>query len=106
MNAEDFEKQLQRQPLRQVPLAWRAGILSAARNVPHARHGTPNTQHATRSFLSTLNYQLSAILWPSPRAGAGLAAAWVLIFAVNFATSGDSQPIAKRVAPLSPELLM
>ena len=99
MNADDFEKRLQRQPLRPVPKGWRAEILSAARNVT-------DTEHATRSLLSTLNAQLSTLLWPSPHAWAGLAAVWVVILAVNFATSGDSQPIAKRVTPFSPEMLM
>jgi hypothetical protein len=69
----DFEKQLQRQPFRELPRDWRAEILSAARPRP------------------------SRSTWPSPRAWAVLAGAWILIFLLNLTTPGQT-----RVAGHSP----
>jgi hypothetical protein len=96
---EPFEKRLQRQPLRKVPVAWREEILSAAREARTSSRASRVTSHG---LLSTLNNQLSAFLWPHPRAWAGLAAAWVLISALNFAYRDDALPAsARRVAPPS-----
>ena len=106
MNTDDFEKKLQRQPLRRVPPAWRADILCAARNAAAVQRGTRNTEHATRSFLSTLNSQLSTLLWPSPRAWAGLAALWLLMLAVNLLTSHEPATVANRIPPPSPQVLL
>src|ERR1043166_8975407 len=99
MNTDDFEKKLQRRPLRQVPPAWRADILCAARNAAAVQRGTRNTEHATRSFLSTLH-------WPSPRAWAGLAALWLLMLAVNLLTSHEPATVANRIPPPSPQVLL
>jgi anti-sigma factor RsiW len=56
--------------------------------------------------LSTLNSQLSTLLWPHPKAWAGLAAVWLVILSVNFATR-ETTPVleARRVTPLSPDTL-
>jgi len=57
-------------------------------------------------WLSTINSQVSALLWPHPKAWAGLAALWVVILAVNFATREIAPTIeARRAAPLSPDTL-
>ena len=97
MKPEDFEQKLQRQPLRRVPAEWRREILSvaerASRTAPRA------------SFLSTLNTQLSTLLWPHPAAWAGLAAVWILIFAVDFSIRDTTPVMAEKSAPLSPETL-
>lgn len=96
---EPFEKRLQRQPLRKVPSAWREEILVAARKAEPLRHPSAATR---QSFFSALNAQLSTLLWPHPRAWAGLAAAWVLICALNFAYRDDSTSTAlHRAAPPS-----
>ena len=85
MKTDDFEKRVQRQTLRQVPAEWREDILSAARQASSPEHATRNTQHASpwRSVLSTLNAQLSTLLWPRPAAWAGLAAVWVMVLALH-----------------------
>jgi hypothetical protein len=45
------------------------------------------------------------VLWPHPVAWAGLAAAWILIFAVNY-SSRDTQPVvAEKIATPSPEVV-
>jgi hypothetical protein len=99
MKPEDFEQKLQRQPLRQVPAGWRNEILAAAAS------GRPSrvTRH---SFLSSLNSQLSTILWPHPTAWAGLAAAWIFILAVNVSIRDRSPVVAEKSIPPAPEVIV
>jgi len=99
MKPDDFEQRLQRQPLRQIPAEWRSEILDAA----ISRHSPRATRH---SFFSTLNHQLSTILWPHPKAWAGLAAVWILIFAVNVSMRDTTPLVAERAAPPSPEVIV
>lgn len=108
MNTEDFEKRLQRQPLRQVPGEWRVEILATARQAARPEHATRNTQHvpAPRSLLSTLHARLSALLWPHPVAWAGLAAVWLMILGVNLTTRDASTQVAKHGPPVSPQIIM
>jgi hypothetical protein len=104
---DNFEQKLQRQPLRQVPAEWRGEILVAADVNRRNRSGRAFTLAATFSrLLSTLNAQLSTILWPHPRAWAGLAAVWILIFAVNFSMR-DRLPVrAEKSSPPLPEVIV
>ena len=97
MKPEDFEQRLQRQPLRQVPAEWRGEILSAAER---ASRPAPRA-----SFLSTFNLQLSTLLWPHPRAWAGLAAVWILIFCMDFSARDKMPVMAEKSAPPSPEMV-
>jgi hypothetical protein len=90
MNPDDFEKRLQRQPLRELPPEWRSQILKSA--VP-SRHSPPV---ACNSFLSTINHQLSTLLWPHPKAWATLAALWVGIAVAQFAASDHAVHVTKR----------
>jgi len=99
---EQFEQRLKRQSLRQVPREWRAEILSAARAEQTTRHSSFVIRH---SWLSTLNSQLSMILWPHPKAWAGLAAAWMLILAVHFSLRDQAPVIAEKSAPPPPEVV-
>ena len=107
MKLDDFEQKLQRQPLRQVPAEWREEILVAADVNRRNRPVREFTFAATpfRRFLSTLNAQLSTILWPHPRAWAGLAAVWILILAVNFSLRDPAPAMADKSAPSSPEVI-
>ena len=70
---DEFEQFLKKQPLREVPPAWRAEILPAAAQ-PEAVQPT----------------WWGAWLWPSPAAWAGLACIWIVILALNVA----SRPLA------------
>jgi hypothetical protein len=108
MNTEDFEKRLQRQPVRQIPGEWRENILSAARQASLAGHAPRATHHAipSASLLSTIHHRLSTILWPHPTAWAGLAAAWVVILGMNLTTRDVSQAVAKHAAPVSPQVFI
>ena len=103
MNADEFEKRLQRQPLRQAPCEWRSEILAAAREAQAPVHASCITH---RSWLSTFNHQLSTFFWPHPKAWAGLAAVWIFIFAVNFSLRDPSPRMAEKSAPPSPEVMV
>jgi hypothetical protein len=107
MNNENLEQRLRNQPMRNVPADWREGILSATQAAVPRR-----TQNASRSsWLSTLIRQLlgalnpgesgSTLLWPSPKAWAGLAAAWIAIFAFNFSARDESRVLAMQSPPPS-----
>lgn len=80
---DEFEQFLKKQPLREVPPAWRAVILPTA--------AQPKAVQPTwwREWL-----------WPSPSAWAGLACVWVVILALNVAT----RPLAaeRQLAERSP----
>ena len=73
-----------------------AQVMSAA--PPAARAGPPAT-------ISQPVVWWRELLWPCPQAWAGLAAVWVLVVAVNFATP-ESKPgfEARRVTPPSPQM--
>jgi len=108
MNPDEFEKHLQSRPLRQVPAQWREEVLSAARHAAHADHVSRITHHApvSHSLLSTLNHQLSTLLWPHPTAWAGLAAIWLLILGVNLTTREATPLVAKRGSAPSPQVFI
>ena len=99
----EFEKKLRRQPVKEISSAWRAEILAAARAEQPIRHPSSVIRPG---WLSTLNSQLSTLLWPHPRAWAGLAAVWVFIFTLNFFTQDKSVMVAEKSAPPSPEVIV
>jgi len=78
MNNDPFEQRLQRQPLRQIPPTWREDILSAAARAAGPQPSTLDSQSVPwwRGWL-----------WPNPVAWGGVAAGWLLIFALNYAAS-------------------
>jgi hypothetical protein len=92
MKPDDFENQLQRQPLRAAPAEWRAEILQAARSAspPRAPRLAPPASPWWREWL-----------WPSPQAWAGLAAAWIAIAVLKGVSSRNE--MAKQTPKPSPE---
>lgn len=98
LKMDDFEQRLQRQPLRQVPTAWREEILAAAEAA-----GSPRLSTLESRPLSSWWREL---LWPCPQAWAGLAAVWLVILAVNFSLRDETHTVARNSPPPSPELIM
>jgi hypothetical protein len=78
MNDDPFEQRLQRQPLRQIPPAWREDILSAVARAASPQPSTVDSRPAP---------WWRGRLWPHPVAWGGVGAAWLLIFALNYAAS-------------------
>jgi len=95
MKPDEFEKKLSRQPLRVVPGEWRAEILAAARAHEPVCHS---------SFVVGRSW-FAALLWPHPKAWAGLAAVWIAIFALNSSMRDNAPVSAKTSAERSPEAL-
>ena len=93
---EQFEQRLQRQPLREVPPAWREEILNAANAASRSRRSTLDARRAP---------WWRELFWPNPTAWAALATVWLLIFGLNFDSREPSpQRMARHVAPPSPQL--
>jgi hypothetical protein len=97
MNREEqFEKRLQRQPLGQVPSAWREEILRAA-------HQTPAIRQLMRAKNGSPWWQ--EFFWPHPIAWGAIASIWLLILGVNLATREPSQAnLGHRTAPPSQQM--
>ncbi len=93
MNGEDdFERRLQSHPQQKLPASWRAEILTAAKVA--AAHRLPTS--------APVMSRLSALLWPAPRAWAGLAAAWLVVLTLNLSSYEPAGPdSANRVVPVS-----
>ncbi len=89
MKPDDFEFQLQNQPLRGLPAEWRSEVLSAAKDA------VANTEALKPAAPASWWREL---LWPCPQAWAGLAAAWVVIFGLNWANNRttDGQTMQAR----------
>lgn len=76
-----FERYLRRVPLRPPPKAWRGQVLEAA-----ALAATTTTSESSRPCLADW---LQDLLWPSPYAWAGIAAAWVTILTISLLAAPD-----------------
>ena len=80
----EFEQRLHDQRPRQIPASWRNEILAKARAAEpepsSIRHPASGIQYLA-SFISRLS---SALLWPHPKAWAGLAAVWLVIGWLNW----------------------
>jgi len=103
---EQFERRLSQQPLRSVPTAWRGEILAAARAAQTTCHPSPVTSPLQPSRPSSILHLLSSLLWPHPKAWAGLAAVWIFILAVNVSMRDSSPKMAEKSAPPSPEVIV
>ena len=75
METDDFEQKLRGQPFRELPQDWRNRILPTAQARP--REVIPLL--AARA----LRARLASLLWPAPKAWAGLALVWLLLALSN-----------------------
>lgn len=100
MSNDDFEKKLERQPMRAVPAEWRAQILrEAAGAVPDNR----SSAQSKRRSESAATVWWHEWLWPRPVAWASLAAAWVIIAGFHAAT--PAAPLVAHQPPPSRETM-
>jgi hypothetical protein len=95
----EFEQKLSRQPLRQIPAEWRAGILSAAESVVGMAK-----QSEDSPTVNPISWWRE-LFWPHPKAWAGLTTIWVFIFVVDFSMRDKSPVIAEKISPPSPEVV-
>jgi hypothetical protein len=89
MNPDEFEKNLQRQPLRPIPQEWRSGILRAA----NAAATEPSV--AIRPSIGLIKLWRE-LIWPVRRVWMAFACVWVVIVAVNFADAEKSGKLEAR----------
>jgi hypothetical protein len=90
-----FEKRLQRQPLREIPSAWREEILSEAKRAVAVSRPSPAPRHSSfwREFF-----------WPCPQAWAGLAAIWLMILGVGYFTREETTIASREPSPPSSQV--
>jgi hypothetical protein len=84
---DEFEKFLSKQPMRELPSAWRSEILPA---LPKPKAARPWWQEW---------------LWPSPVAWAGLAAVWVVIIGLNLAARSPTEQTASQTSVPSVDMV-
>ena len=99
---EPFEQRLNRQPLRPVPAEWRAGILRAAQAVQLNEESVRGPAAGQMGWRQVVGRELKALVWPNPKAWAGLAAVWALIAIMNFSMRDTTPQTAEKSAPPSP----
>ena len=95
---ENFEERVSRQALRPVPKEWRGEVLAAARAARPTVAAVP--------WMVKVQRQLVGLLWPHPKAWAGLAAVWVCIVMLNFSTRDTAPRGMEKAAAPSPEMVV
>jgi hypothetical protein len=85
----EFEKQLAKEPLKSVPMEWRAQILNAAK--AHEPRDIRAPEARPLGWLREL-------LWPCPQAWGALAAVWIVIAAFKSITLGAAPANADHLA--------
>jgi len=94
MKPDEFERRLERQPLREIPAGWREEILGAAHAASPASPGFPRaTHHGSRASW------WRELLWPCPQAWAGLTAVWAVILFLN---AVSREPVQVVTTPRRP----
>jgi hypothetical protein len=104
MTPEEFEKQLECQPLRPVPAAWRVDILKAA----HAASSQPAHEPSPASgalFIRVVLVLWRELIFPCRRIWAGLAAVWMVILVLNMPGGEKHAELATISSPPDKQVL-
>lgn len=99
---EQFEQHLSRQPLRPIPVEWRAEIVGQASSLSPFE----KTRKSETGKMPVLLSFWRDLLWPHPVAWAGLATVWILILAVDFSVRDKTSVMAEKFSPLTPEMIV
>jgi hypothetical protein len=87
MNTDDFEKKLQRQPLRQIPGDWREAILRTAQE-----RASSAAQRPEPALIRALLITWRELIQPCRYAWSGMAALWLIFWMVNSRTQLADSP--------------
>ncbi|MEY2407551.1 MAG: hypothetical protein QOF48_221 [Verrucomicrobiota bacterium] len=87
MKPDEFEQQLRSQPVRPVPPAWRAEILTVARALTR-----PGSDAGADSIVRMASWR--AWFWPCPQAWAALAAVWLILIGFYLSPPASSRLLA------------
>lgn len=79
MNMDDFEKKLQRQPLRHIPGDWRDAILRTAQE----RTSCPAAKHSNSVLTRAVQTTWRELIQPCRYAWSGMAALWFIFWLIN-----------------------
>jgi hypothetical protein len=104
MNHDDLERRIQRQRWRPLPYEWRAQILQAARGSSTLERSRPAPRRFSPAVRPLAWWR--QLLWPSPRAWAGLAATWGFIFVLQLSSHSPSEHTVKPWPALSPQVAL
>src|SRR5580765_2848428 len=97
----DFEKELERRPLRKLPEEWRREILAVCQ--ASARGLQPPSQ-ISRDRGQEGRVWWRELFWPCPQAWAGLAVVWVIIIGLHLIAGSEAGSSAQFAAtPASAE---
>jgi len=94
MNFDDFEKKLQRQPLRQVPASWHESILRQAREQTHST--TPRAM-----LIHAVLITWRELIQPGRYAWSAMAALWLAFWMINSHMQVE-EPATRLAAKSSP----
>ncbi|MFA5192881.1 MAG: hypothetical protein WC740_19395 [Verrucomicrobiia bacterium] len=100
MSNDDFEKKLERQPMRAVPAEWRGQILREAAAAASDNRSSVQSRRRSETVATVWWHEW---LWPRPMAWASLAAAWVIIAMLHAAT--PAAPLVAQQPPPSRETM-
>jgi hypothetical protein len=113
MKPDDFEQQLQNQPLRPAPAGWRAEILrqAAGADAKSQREVAECEMRNTECEPERLGSAPAPSgwlewLWPCPQAWAALAAIWILLLGLHLTHPPSLSSPITQTRPPTPEARM
>src|SRR5579859_965098 len=95
MNTDDFEKEVQRQPLRRIPGDWREAVLRTAQE-----QASSAAQLAEPVLIRAVLISWRELIQPCRYAWSGMAALWLIFWVVNAHTQLEERP--RQMATSSP----